>query len=157
LGGLVAAVAAYVVVLGGLVGLGCGVFVGRVSGGGGGGGGELGVAVQVAFGSKGLKPILHFIGSRVETRHLSSYGSTGFNLYRSTLGEEAEAEAAALAAATEAEKEAEKEAAGVSSSGEEKEEGIERTVTAAGGAPRVAPGSALEGAGGAGAAAGGAA
>jgi hypothetical protein len=39
------------------------------------------VAVQVAIESKGLKPVSHFIGSRVETRRLSRHGSTGFNLY----------------------------------------------------------------------------
>jgi hypothetical protein len=38
------------------------------------------VAVQGAFESKGLKPVSHLIGSRV----LSSYGSTGFNVYSPT-------------------------------------------------------------------------
>jgi hypothetical protein len=38
------------------------------------------VAVHVAFESKGLKPGYHITGSRVGTRRLSSYGSTGFNL-----------------------------------------------------------------------------
>jgi hypothetical protein len=37
--------------------------------------GCLGVAVQVEFESKGLKPGYHLIGSRVETRRLSRYGS----------------------------------------------------------------------------------
>jgi hypothetical protein len=36
------------------------------------------------FEGKGLKPGFHFIGSRVETRRLSSYRSTGFNLYSPT-------------------------------------------------------------------------
>jgi hypothetical protein len=53
------------------------------------------VAVQVAFESKGLKPVFHvsssrgetkpvfhFIGSRVETRRFLAMGQTGFNLYR---------------------------------------------------------------------------
>jgi hypothetical protein len=33
-----------------------------------------GVAVQVAFESKGLKPVFHFIGSRVETRRFQAMG-----------------------------------------------------------------------------------
>jgi hypothetical protein len=41
---------------------------------------HLGVAVQAAVESKGLKPVNQFIGSRVETNQaLSSYGSTAFN------------------------------------------------------------------------------
>jgi hypothetical protein len=42
------------------------------------------VAVQVdPFESKGLKPVSHFIGSRVELKPggFKRYGSTGFNLY----------------------------------------------------------------------------
>jgi hypothetical protein len=35
---------------------------------------SLGVAVQVAFDSKGLKPGNHFTGSRVETRRFRSMG-----------------------------------------------------------------------------------
>ena len=31
-----------------------------------------------------MKPVFHFIGSRVETRRLSSYGSTACNLYTPT-------------------------------------------------------------------------
>ena len=33
----------------------------------------LGVAVQVALESKGLKPVSHFIGSRVETRRFQAW------------------------------------------------------------------------------------
>jgi hypothetical protein len=33
------------------------------------------------FEKQTLKPVFHFIGARVETRRLSSYGSSGFNLY----------------------------------------------------------------------------
>ena len=49
---------------------------------------HLGVAVQVAFESKGLKPAFHvFPGSRVETtRALSSHGPTAFNLCIPTSG-----------------------------------------------------------------------
>jgi hypothetical protein len=44
------------------------------------------VAVQVDFFKlQSLKPVFHFIGSRVETRRLSSYGSAGFNLYSPTV------------------------------------------------------------------------
>jgi hypothetical protein len=43
------------------------------------------VAVQVVeFESKGLKPGFHLIGSRVESRRLSGYGSTAFNLHSPT-------------------------------------------------------------------------
>jgi hypothetical protein len=45
---------------------------------------HLRVAVQAEFESRGLKPVLHYTGSRVETRRLSSYGSTGFNLHSLT-------------------------------------------------------------------------
>jgi hypothetical protein len=43
------------------------------------------VAVQVAFGSKGLKAVSHLIGSRVKNQVLSSYGSTAFNVHSPTL------------------------------------------------------------------------
>jgi hypothetical protein len=46
------------------------------------------VAEQVAFCKQTLKPDFHLIGSRVVTRRLSSYGSTGFNLYSPTDGAE---------------------------------------------------------------------
>jgi hypothetical protein len=35
--------------------------------------------------SKGLKPVFHCIGSRVETRRFQADGSTGFSLYSPTL------------------------------------------------------------------------
>jgi hypothetical protein len=45
---------------------------------------RLAVAAQVAFGKHILKPGFHVIGSRVETRRLSSYGSTDCYLYSPT-------------------------------------------------------------------------
>jgi hypothetical protein len=43
---------------------------------------RLDVTAQVVFESKGLKPGDHFMGPRVETRRLSSYGPAGFNLHK---------------------------------------------------------------------------
>jgi hypothetical protein len=45
------------------------------------------VAVQAAFESKGLKPVFHFSGSRVETGRFQAIyymGQLDFNLYRPT-------------------------------------------------------------------------